>query len=73
MFNRNLATTAPHLFTAQLPARQSPAASIVGFFRARCRAIAAWHNRRRERRRLFAYLASDYRAASDIGYPHRLP
>jgi hypothetical protein len=34
--------------------------------------LAAWHNHRRERQKLSEYLASDHRAASDIGYPHRL-
>jgi hypothetical protein len=37
------------------------------------RAIAAWHSRRREHKKLLEYLASDHRAAADIGYPHRLP
>jgi uncharacterized protein YjiS (DUF1127 family) len=37
------------------------------------RAIAAWHSRRRERKKLLEYLASDHRAAADIGYPHRQP
>jgi uncharacterized protein YjiS (DUF1127 family) len=72
MLNRNLATTAPQIFTAELRPRQSRAGNIVEFFGARVRALAAWHNHRRERQKLSEYLASDHRAASDIGYPHRL-
>jgi hypothetical protein len=48
-------------------------ASGTGSIRAVFRAIAAWHSRRRERKKLLEYLASDHRAAADIGYPHRLP
>ncbi len=73
MFNRNRATTAPQVFTTQLQPRQSPAASIAGFFRSQFRTIAARNRRRRDRQKLFKYLASDHRAAADIGYPHRLP
>lgn len=73
MFNRNLAAAAPQHFNAGLRAWHSPSASIVGLFRTGFRAIAAWHSRGRERRKLLKYLASDHRAAADIGYPHRLP
>jgi uncharacterized protein YjiS (DUF1127 family) len=34
----------------------------------RFRAIAAWRRRRKQRKELLEYLASDHRAAADIGY-----
>ena len=73
MFNRNLADAAPQIFTARLHAPRSPAASIVEFLRSVLRRFAAWRNRRRERKELYEFLASDHRAAADIGYPDRLP
>jgi hypothetical protein len=73
MFNRNLAAAAPQILTARQHAPRSPATSVVKFLRSGLRRFIAWHSRRRDRERLFEYLASDHRAAADIGYPHRLP
>ncbi len=73
MSNRNLEHAAPLIFSTRLPSRRPLSASIVEFLRTGFRAIAAWHNRRREHEKLFKYLASDHRAAADIGYPHLLP
>jgi uncharacterized protein YjiS (DUF1127 family) len=52
--------------------RHYRAAAITEFLRTAFGRFAAWCRRRRERDALYAYLASDHRAASDIGYPHRL-
>jgi hypothetical protein len=71
MSTRNIAVALPP-FSARLSFR-SLGASGVGSIRAAFRAIAAWHSRRREHKKLLEYLASDHRAAADIGYPHRLP
>jgi hypothetical protein len=73
MSNRNLAVATAQTLGIRLHSSQSPVSNIVKFLRARFRAIAAWHSRRHDRERLFDYLASDHRAAADIGYPHRLP
>jgi hypothetical protein len=71
MPTRNIAVVLPP-FSARLSFR-SLGASGVGSICAAFRAIAAWHSRRREHKKLLEYLASDHRAAADIGYPHRLP
>ena len=71
MSTRNIAVTLPPFFRARLSFR-SLRASDVGSIRAAFRAIAAWHSRRREREKLLEYLASDHRAAADIGYTQRL-
>ena len=72
MFTRNIAVVSPPSLSAR-PSFRSLRASGVESIRAVFRAIAAWHSRRREREKLLEYLASDHRAAKDIGYPHRLP
>jgi uncharacterized protein YjiS (DUF1127 family) len=72
MSNRNLADAAPHVLSAILAPSRSPAARITEFLRTGFARFAAWARRRREREALYAYLASDHRAAADIGYPHRL-
>jgi hypothetical protein len=72
MFTRNIAIVLPPSLSARLSLR-SLCASGAESIRAMFRAIAAWHSRRRERKKLLEYLASDHRAAADIGYPHRLP
>jgi uncharacterized protein YjiS (DUF1127 family) len=41
--------------------------SAVKIFAALLRTIGTWHSRRRQRRELFEFLASDHRAAADIG------
>ena len=51
MFHRNLAAGAPQIFSARLHPSQSPATTIVEFFRSGLREFAAWRRRRRERRR----------------------
>jgi hypothetical protein len=72
MSTRYIAVVLPPSFRARLSFR-SLCASGADSIRAVFRAIAAWHSRRREREKLLEYLASDHRAAKDIGYPHRLP
>jgi len=63
MLNRNPAVTVP----------RSAALSIFDFLRSGSSRFAACWRYRRDRERLYKYLASDHRAAADIGYPHRLP
>jgi uncharacterized protein YjiS (DUF1127 family) len=63
---------APQALSVVLNPPRSPAARISEFLRAGFATFAAWCRRRRERDALYEYLASDHRAASDIGYPHRL-
>jgi uncharacterized protein YjiS (DUF1127 family) len=67
MFNRNVAAAAPQIFSARLHATRLPATNIVlnGL-----RKLSAWWSRRRARKELYEYLASDHRAAADIGYRH---
>jgi uncharacterized protein YjiS (DUF1127 family) len=77
MSTRNLARAAPKALAPQalsaiIAPPRSPAARITEFLRTAFGRFAAWCRRRRERDALYAYLASDHRAASDIGYPHRL-
>jgi uncharacterized protein YjiS (DUF1127 family) len=73
MSNRNLADVAPPLFSARPSASQSLARQIVESLRTGFRRFAAWRRRRRERKELFEFLASDHRAAADIGYRHHRP
>jgi uncharacterized protein YjiS (DUF1127 family) len=73
MSNRNLAAVAPQILGVLLSAPRSPATSIVEFLRSGLRRFAAWRNRRRERKELYEFLASDHRAAADIGYRHQRP
>jgi uncharacterized protein YjiS (DUF1127 family) len=63
---------APQALSVVLTPPRSPAARISEFLRTGFATFAAWCRRRRERDALYEYLASDHRAASDIGYPHRL-
>jgi uncharacterized protein YjiS (DUF1127 family) len=70
MFNGNVTDAAPQIFSAWLNACR-PRTSIAEFVRIGFRVFAAWRRRRREHRELLEYLASDYRAAADIGYRHR--
>jgi hypothetical protein len=72
MSTRYIAVVLPPSFGARLSFR-SLCASGADSIRAVFRAIAAWRSRRREQKKLLEYLASDHRAAADIGYPHRLP
>ncbi|HET8918829.1 MAG TPA: hypothetical protein VFN27_04030 [Xanthobacteraceae bacterium] len=69
MLNRNAAAAAPQIFSARLRAYRSP--SIVEFLRIGFYAFTAWRRRRRERKELNDFLASDHRIAADIGYRHR--
>jgi hypothetical protein len=73
MSNRNLAHIAPPLFRTRLHSTRSLSTSIVEFLRAGLRAITAWRKHRRERKELYEFLASDHRAAADIGYRHHRP
>jgi uncharacterized protein YjiS (DUF1127 family) len=41
--------------------------SAVSIFPILFRTVATWRSRRRQRRELFEFLASDHRAAADIG------
>jgi uncharacterized protein YjiS (DUF1127 family) len=70
MFNRNVAAAAPQVFSARLHATRLPATNIAGFLRNGLRKLSAWRSRRRARKELYEYLASDHRAAADIGYRH---
>jgi uncharacterized protein YjiS (DUF1127 family) len=71
MSNRNLADIAPSSFSARLSSSSSLARRIVASPRAGLRKFAAWRKHRRERKELYAFLASDHRAAADIGYRHQ--
>jgi uncharacterized protein YjiS (DUF1127 family) len=73
MSNRNLAGVAPQILGVRLHSSQPPATSIVEFLRTGLRRFSAWRSRRRERKELYAFLASDHRAAADIGYRHQRP
>ena len=46
---------------------QSRTTDVIKIFRALFRTIGIWRSRRRQRRELFEFLASDHRAAADIG------
>ena len=77
MFNRNLPQVgrqalAPQALNVVLNPPRLPAARITEFLRTGFATFAAWRRQCRERQALYEYLASDHRAASDIGYPHRL-
>jgi uncharacterized protein YjiS (DUF1127 family) len=52
------------------PLARSLGASVAEFLRTELRRLSAWRRRRRERNELFEFLASDHRAAADIGYRH---
>jgi uncharacterized protein YjiS (DUF1127 family) len=71
MLNRNAAAAAPQIFSARLHAPRSP--SIAQFLRLGFHAFTAWRRRRRERKELYDFLASDHRIAADIGYRHQRP
>jgi uncharacterized protein YjiS (DUF1127 family) len=71
MSNRNLADAAPLLLSARPSCSQSLARRIVDSVRAGLGKFSAWRKHRRERKELYAFLASDHRAAADIGYRHR--
>jgi uncharacterized protein YjiS (DUF1127 family) len=70
MSNRNLGNAAPPLLSAR-PSSQSLARRIVDSVRAGLGKFAAWRKHRRERKELYAFLASDHRIAADIGYRHQ--
>ncbi|MFZ1149245.1 MAG: hypothetical protein WAR76_05870 [Xanthobacteraceae bacterium] len=70
MSNRNLAGVAPQILGVRPHSSRPPATSIVEFLGSELRRFAAWWNRRRQRKELFEFLASDHRAAADIGYRH---
>jgi uncharacterized protein YjiS (DUF1127 family) len=72
MSTRNPAVVLPPFFSAR-PLFRSLCASGVDSIRIAFSAVAAWRRRRRERKELYDFLASDHRIAADIGYPHRLP
>jgi uncharacterized protein YjiS (DUF1127 family) len=71
MFNRNFVAAAPHVFGIRLHSPRSPAMSIVELLRCDLRRLSAWRSRRRERKELYEFLASDHRIAADIGYRHQ--
>ena len=73
MFNRNPAAAAPQIFGGRLHAPRSRATGIVGFVRNGLCKLSAWRSRCRERKELYEFLASDHRAAADIGYRHQRP
>jgi uncharacterized protein YjiS (DUF1127 family) len=45
----------------------SPTTFTIKILRALFRTVGTWHHRRRQHRELFEFLASDHRAAADIG------
>ena len=73
MSNHNLAGAAPQIVGVRLCAPRSSRTSIVEFLRNGLRRLSAWRSRRRERKELYEFLASDHRAAADIGYRHHRP
>jgi uncharacterized membrane protein len=73
MSNRNITDAAPQMFAAPPHGPQVQLKTIVKFLRIELKKFAAWRRQRRDRKRLYEYLASDHRVAADIGYPHRLP
>ncbi len=72
MPNRNI-TQAPQMFAARSLVSHAALKTIAEFLRTELEKLAAWRRQRRDRKRLYDYLASDHRVAADIGYPHRLP
>ncbi len=73
MSNRNITEAAPQMFAARSLVSHAALKTIVEFLRMALEKLAAWRRQRRDRKRLYDYLASDHRVAADIGYPHRLP
>ncbi len=73
MSNRNITGAAPHMFAARPRGSHAALKTSLEFLRTELEKFAAWRRQRRDRKRLYEYLASDHRAAADIGYPHRLP
>ncbi len=73
MSNRNITGAAPPMFAARLHGSHAALTTIAAFLRTELKKFAAWRRQRRDRNKLYEYLASDHRAAADIGYPHRLP
>jgi uncharacterized protein YjiS (DUF1127 family) len=71
MSNRNLTDAASSSFSARPSSSQSLARRIVDSVRAGLGKFAAWRKHRRERKELYAFLASDHRIAADIGYRHQ--
>jgi len=71
MFNRNPAAAAPQILGVRPHSPRWPAATVIEFLRSGTRRFAAWRRQRRERKELHEFLASDHRAAADIGYRHR--
>jgi uncharacterized protein YjiS (DUF1127 family) len=67
MSKRILAEVASPFIERRSFSWQSVRQSAVRIFPILFRAVATWHSRRRQRRELFEFLASDHRAAADIG------
>ena len=73
MFKRNLAAVPPQTFGARRQASRSPATRIVESLRTGLREFLAWRGRCHQRKELYEFLASDHRAAANIGYRHWQP
>ncbi len=73
MSNRNLAVTTAQPVGIRPHSSESAVKNVIEFLRTELRRFSAWRRQRRDRQKLYDYLASDHRAAADIGYPHRLP
>ena len=67
MSDRILAEVAPCFAERRSLSWQSLTTRVIKIFRALFRTIGTWRSRRRQRRELFEFLASDHRAAADIG------
>jgi uncharacterized protein YjiS (DUF1127 family) len=67
MPNRILGHVAPPFAERRSLSWQSLTMRVIKIFRVLFRTIGAWRSRRRQRRELFEFLASDHRAAADIG------
>jgi hypothetical protein len=70
MSTRHFTAGLPPFLSAR-PLLRSLCARGVESFRAVFSAIAAWRRRGKERKELLEFLASDHRAAADIGYRHQ--
>ena len=67
MSDRILAEPASTFIERRSFSRRPLTRRVVKIFPALFRIVGTWRSRRRQRRELFEFLASDHRAAADIG------
>ena len=67
MSDRILAEPASTFIERRSFSRRPLTRRVVKIFHALFRIVGTWRSRRRQRRELFEFLASDHRAAADIG------